>query len=175
MSSIIMISSLVMPFMMVSVIVYGVMKRIPVYDTFIKGAKEGIDTVIKIFPFLLGMMLAINITVSSGLLGAFVNLIAPMFKLFSLPTEVIPMAIFRPVSGNATLAILNDIFKNFSPDSLIGFMASIIQGTTDTTIYILALYFGSIGIKKIRYALFVGLLADIIGIMIAISVAKMFF
>lgn len=173
--NIIIISNLIIPIMIMMVVLHGFYKKVSVYDTFISGAKEGVDLVISIFPYLLGMMLAINLMVGSGLLDALVKLLKPLFNIFLVPAEILPVAIFRPISGNASLAILNDVLKTSGPDSFIGTLASVLQGTTDTTIYILALYFGSIGIKKIRHALWLGLLVDLIGIISAIIIVSLMF
>lgn len=173
--NIIVISNLIIPIMIISIVLYGFYKKVAVYDTFVSGAKEGIDLVISIFPYLLGMMLAINLMVNSGLLQAFINMIKPVFNLLMIPSEIIPMAIFRPISGNAALVMLNDLLRTKGPDSFIGNLASVVQGTTDTTVYILALYFGSIGIKKIRHALWLGLLVDLIGVISAIIIVSILF
>ena len=154
-------SNYIMPLIVLFVIVYGIIKKVPVYDTFIEGAKESFDLVLKLFPCLLAMILAINIFLKSNIID--------LFKFISfIPNQILPMVIMRPISGTSSLAILTNIYELFGPDSTLGILASYIQGTTDTTFYILTLYFGSIGIRKIKYALWVGLLADLISITISI-------
>lgn len=154
-------SNYIMPLIVLFVIVYGIIKKVPVYDTFIEGAKESFDLVLKLFPCLLAMILAINIFLKSNIID--------LFKFISfIPNQILPMVIMRPISGTSSLAILTNIYELFGPDSTLGILASYIQGTTDTTFYILTLYFGSIGIRKIKYALWVGLLADLISIIISI-------
>jgi len=166
------ISNLVIPIMVLGVIVYGLIKKVDIYDTFIDGAKESFDMITKIFPCILGMLLGVNILLNSGVLDYIFNLLRPVL---SFPVEVLPMAVLRPISGTTTLALLNDLFENFGPDSYIGRLGSVIQGATDTTLYVLTLYFGSIGVKKIRYSLWAGLAADITGITAAIILVSLFF
>lgn len=160
-----MLSRYLIPLIVLVIIMYGFIKRCDLYSTFVEGAIDGLKTVIDILPVLLAMIFAVNIFVGSGLL----DIIGGKFK------EIIPMIILRPISGNASLAMLSKIYHSSGGDSFISFLASIIQGATDTTVYVLALYFGSIKIKKTRYALPVGLFADVCGIIAAFVVAKLFF
>ena len=124
------------------------------------------------FPSLLAMMFAINIILNSNLINIFSNFFS---NIFNIPFEVIPMILLRPISSSSSLSILDSIFKNYGPDSTIGLLASVIQGSTDTTFYIISLYFGSIGIKKIGNTLKVCLLADLIGITASILIVKLLF
>ena len=139
------ISNLIIPLMVLFVIIYGLRKKVDIYDAFVDGAKDSFDMIAKIFPCILGMLLGVNILLNSGLLDYIFNLLRP---ILSFPVEVLPMIFLRPISGTTTLAILNDLLANYGPDSFIGRLASVIQGATDTTLYVLTLYFGSIGIKK---------------------------
>ena len=163
------ISNLILPLIVLIVIIYGIKKKIDVYDTFVEGAKESFDMIIKLFPTLLAMILGVNIFVKSGVLDIITKII---FKIIKIPKEIIPLALMRPISGSSGIAILNTILEKYGANNEISKMASIIQGSTDTTFYILTLYFGSIGIKKTKYALKVGLLADLIGIISAIIISK---
>ncbi len=169
------IANLIIPIMVLFIIVYGVKHKVNVYDEFLNGATESFEMVLKIFPCLLAMILGINIFLKSGIVELLYNVINPFFKLINIPTQIFPMIIMRPISGTSTLAILNDLFKTYGPDSFIGRLASIIQGSTDTTFYVLTLYFGSIGIKKIRYSMIAGLFADFVGITAAILISKIIF
>lgn len=169
------LSNLIIPLMVLFIIIYGLKKKINVYDEFLDGATESFSMVLKIFPSLLAMILGVNIFIKSGILDFFYQILKPLFSLLKIPIQIFPMMIMRPISGTSTLAILNSIFDEFGPDSIIGKMASIIQGSTDTTFYVLTLYFGSIGIKKIKYALKAGLFADFIGIVAAILITNFFF
>ena len=128
-----------------------------------------------LFPTFIAMILAINLFINSGLLDFILSFLKPLFNLINVPIEIFPIAIVRPISGSASLAYLNNIFKMHGPDSFIGLLSSVMQGCTDTTFYVITLYFGSIGIKKIRYSLFAGLCADLIGIIASIIIVNIFF
>lgn len=169
------LSNYIIPFIVLIIVLYGIKRKINVYDTFIEGSKESFDMTIKIFPNLLAMIFGINIFLRSGILQFIFNYLKPIFSIINIQVEILPMAIMRPISGSASLALLNDIFLNYGPDSFIGTVASIIQGSTDTTFYVLTLYFGSIGIKKIKYAMWAGLFSDLIGIITAIILGNVLF
>ena len=169
------ISNLIIPLMVLFIIIYGIKKNVNIYDEFLLGSTESFGMVLKIFPCLLAMILGINIFLKSGLLNIITNILEPFFDLIKIPIQVFPMMIMRPVSGTSSLAILNNLFETFGPDSIIGILGSIIQGSTDTTFYVITLYFGSIGIKKIRYALWAGLFADLIGITASIIITNILF
>ncbi len=160
-----MLNNYLIPIIVIFIIVYGYIKKCDIFDTFVEGAIDGLKIVIEIIPVMLAMIFAVNIFINSGIL----NILGNKFK------DIIPMVVLRPISGNASLAILTNIYKEFGVDSYIGFLGSVIQGATDTTIYVLALYFGSIKVKNSRYALPVGLFADMCGITAAFIVAKLFF
>ena len=168
-------SNYIIPSIVLFIVLYGISKKVNVYDVFVEGSKESFGMILNLFPSLLAMILGVNILTKSNLLNTLLKLIAPIVEFLKIPLEIIPMALMRPISGSSSLAILNDIFSTLGPDSIAAKMGSIIQGSTDTTFYILTLYFGCIGIKKIRYALWVGLIGDLIGIIASIVVAKMFF
>jgi spore maturation protein B len=163
------------PIFVISVIIYGCKKRIPIYDSFLNGAKDGLIASFNIFPSVIAFVFAINIFLNSGILDYIFNFLTPLLNKINLPIEILPMAIVRPISGTASLAVMNDIFKTYGPDSFVGRLASTIQGCTDTTIYVLALYFGSIKITKTRYALSTGLFADFIGILASFFIVKLIF
>lgn len=163
------LSNLMMPLLVLLVIIYALIKKVDIYDVFIKGSKESFDMILKLFPCLLAMILAINIFVKS-------NIITQLFGFISfIPNEIIPMILTRPISGTSSLAVLTSIYESIGPDSYLGTLASFIQGSTDTTFYVITLYFGSIGIKKIRYALWVGLLADFVAIVISFIAVNILF
>lgn len=171
----ILLSKLIMPILVIIIIIYAFVKKIDIYESFIKGAKEGVEITFNLFPYLLAMIFGINILVKSNLINDFLSLFKPMFELLKVPIEIIPMSVMRPISGTASLALMNDIFTKYGVDSFLGRLASTIQGSTDTTIYILTMYFGVIGIKKIKYALWVGLIADVVGIIASIIVVNLIF
>lgn len=164
------ICDLILPIMVLIVIVYGLYKKRNIYNDFIEGAKQSFDMILSLFPCILAFVFGINILLNSGIITKLFS-----FSNLKLPAEIFPMAIMRPISGTSALAILNNIFELSGPDSLAGRIASVIQGSTDTTIYVLTLYFGSIGIKKIKYALWVGLLSDLISIIFSIIIVNLLF
>ncbi|KHD85824.1 spore maturation protein [Heyndrickxia ginsengihumi] len=170
-----MISIWMIPIIIAFILLYSIWKKIPAYEVFVEGGKEGIKIAISIIPFLLGMLVAITVFRASGALDYFVGFLKPLLKIFGIPSEVVPLAIIRPISGNAALGLLSDLIATHGPDSLIGRMASVIQGSTDTTLYVLTVYFGAVGIKKMGDALKVGLLADLVGILTAICIVVWMF
>lgn len=161
--------------MVVFIIIYGFSKKIDIYDIFIEGVKESFSMILNLFPTFIAMILAINLFIDSGFLDFVLSFLKPLFDLIKVPVEILPLAIVRPISGSASLAYLNNIFATHGPDSFIGLLSSVLQGCTDTTLYVISLYFGSIGIKKIRYSLFAGLCADLIGIVASIIIVNLLF
>jgi len=162
----------------VAIIVGGAYKKVSVFDAFIEGAKNGFEVIIKIIPYLVAMLVAIRVFRDSGAMNYVLNAITYLIQLTGMNTEFIgalPVAIMKPLSGSGARGMMLDIFQNQGPDSFVGKLASIFQGSADTTFYIIALYFGSVGIKKIRYALWAGIFADIIGVVIAILIGYIFF
>ena len=166
------LSVIVIPIFILLVIFYGYIKKINVYNSFLEGAKEGLLIVFNITPAIIAMVFAVNIFLDSHVLNF---ILSPIIRLLNLPSQILPMAFLRPISGTASLTIMTNIFQTYGPDSFIGRLASILQGCTDTTIYVLALYYGSIKISKTRYTLFVGLLADLVGIIMAFILTNIFF
>ncbi len=128
-----------------------------------------------LFPTFLAMILGINLLINSGFLNLVLKLFQPILNLLKVPVEIFPLAIIRPISGSAALAYLNNIFKVHGPDSYIGTLASVMQGSTETTLYVITLYFTTVGVKKIRYALKAGLIADLIGIIASIFITQLLF
>lgn len=167
--------SYVIPLIVLFILVYGYFKKISIYDEFLKGAKEGLITIFNITPAVLAMVLAINIFSKSGVVEFLLGFLKPLFNYLRLPLDILSMAILRPISGNASLAIMNNIYYTYGVDSFASFLASILQGCTDTTIYVLALYFGSVHITKTHHALWVGLFADLCGIIAAFVLSYIFF
>lgn len=157
------------------VLTYGWYKRVQVYDTFIEGAKGGLVTTIKILPHLVAMMVAITLFRESGALEMLLQVLHPLLRLFHIPSEIVPLALLRPLSGTGSLAIATDLIAQFGPDSMIGRLASTMQGSTDTTFYVLTVYFGAVGIKNGLYALKVGLWSDLIGVVASLVVVGYIF
>lgn len=160
-----------MAFLVLLIIGYGLYKKMNIYDLFVDGAKESFSIILTLFPTLLGMVLCINILVGSGLFDYLFNII----KINIVPVDIIPLMLLRPVSGSSTLAILSNILSKFGPDSYVGVLASTMMGSTDTTVYCLAVYFGAVGIKNARYALLNGLLADVCAFIISIVLVNLLY
>ena len=169
------IANIILPLIVFLIVVYGIYKKVDVFDVFIDGVKEGLTMTLQIFPTILAMIVSINIFLKSNILQDITLYLNPIFNFLNFPSEILPLAILRPVSGSSSLIILNNILSTYGVDSYIGRVASVIQGSTDTTIYILGLYFGSVGIKKIRYSLLVGLLSDLSCIIISLIVVSILF
>ena len=159
--------------MILGIFLVSYIKNVPSYDLFVKGAKEGILYFYSLFPNLLGMFFAVSLLRESGIY----NIITDIFTHFIsfIPADLIPMMLTRPISGTASLAILKDILVNHSPDSFVGFTASLIQSATDTTVYVISLYFGSIQIKKIRNSLKISLIADVVGMSLSLLFSFLYF
>lgn len=170
-----MISMVAIPLFVLIVLILGTYKKLSTYDLFVEGGKEGLNMAISLLPHLLGMIVSISIFRSSGVLDYLISLIEPILAYIRVPSEIIPLALTKPISGTAALAVTSDLLKSFGPDSLIGRLASTLQGSTDTTLYVITIYFGSVGIKKMGDALKVGLLTDLIGIIITITIITLIF
>jgi spore maturation protein B len=154
---------------------WGYIKKVKVYDTFIEGAEEGLQVAVKIIPYLVAMMVALSVFRASGAMELLAKAVDPLTRRLGFPSEVLPLMIVRPLSGAGALAVTADLLKTHHPDSYIGRLASIMQGSTDTTFYVLTVYFGSVGIRKARYAAAVGLLADAVGFLAALYACNWFF
>ncbi len=166
------LSSLAMPLIILLVVIYGVIEKKEVFDKFIEGAKDGIKIVINIFPTLIGLFLAVGALRSSGVIDIAIKLVEPLLNIVNFPTEIMPLALLRPISGSSSIAVATDIMKNFGVDSQIGIMAAVIMGATETTLYTIAIYSSSIKIKKTRFVLIAALTADIVGIITSIVVCR---
>lgn len=160
-------SNLAMPMVIFFIVLYGVSEKVKVFDNFLEGAKEGIKTTFSILPTLIGLFLAIGVLRSSGVLDFIIKLSSPILEIFNFPSELMPLAILRPISGSASIAVATDIMKQAGVDSLIGNIASTIMGSTETTFYTIAIYTSCIKIKKTRFILLAALTADITGIIVS--------
>ena len=166
------------PFILFAVPLYAFFRKVPVYETFVEGAENGFKTAVKILPFLIGMLVSIRVFVDSGALELLIDLFRPLFAVLGWNPEIleiIPLAIMRPLSGSGSLGVATQLILQHGPDSFIGRLASTLQGSTDTTFFVLAIYFGSVGIKKYRYALKVGLTADAVGLLASIWIVTKIF
>ncbi|MGI6225259.1 MAG: spore maturation protein [Peptococcales bacterium] len=169
------ISKWTIPFLVFSIPVIAYIRGVKVYEEFIKGAEEGFKIAIKLIPYLVAMLVAIGLFRNSGAMGIMVKGINPIIEFFGIPGEVLPLAIMRPLSGGGALGIATELINTFGPDSLIGRLASTMQGSSDTTFFVLSVYFGSVGISKYRHALWVGLIADITSFLAAVFIVNKLF
>lgn len=166
------ISNLAMPAIILLIVMYGVKEKNKVFDTFLEGAKEGIETTVNIFPTLVGLFVAIGALRSSGILDMIINIINPILMIIDFPSELVPLALLRPISGSSSIAVATDIMKNCGVDSLFGIMASTIMGSTETTLYTIAIYTSCIKVKNTRLVLVAALTADIIGMLTSVVVCR---
>lgn len=170
------ISTYAIPAMIVLIPSYAFfVKKIKVYEVFCDGAKDGFETAVKIIPFLVGMLVAIGILRKSGAIDLMIQFFAPFLAPLGMPAEILPLAVLKPLSGGGASGVLTDLFATYGPDSYIGRMASIMQGSTETTLYVLAVYFGAVGIRKSRHAVATGLVADLAGVTAAVIITNIMF
>mgnify|MGYP003299010998 CR=1 FL=1 len=169
------ISLIFLPAIILLILITGILKKVPVYEEFIEGAKDGFKVSINILPYLVALIVAISMFRASGALDLIASLFSPLLLKFNIPVEVVPIMFTRSLSGSATLGLFSELANNYGAEIFLTKLAAIMVGSSETTFYVLSVYFGSIGIKKFRYAICVGILADIIGIVLAILVAHMFF
>ncbi|WP_297596276.1 spore maturation protein [uncultured Cetobacterium sp.] len=170
------ISLYAIPMIILFIVSYAYfVKKVKVYEVFCEGAKEGFSTAIRIIPFLVAMLVAIGVFRASGAIDVIIKYINPVLEFIGMPGEVLPMAIMRPLSGGGSTGIMNDLFITYGPDSMIGRMASVMMGSTETTFYVLAVYFGAVSIRKTRHAVVAGLLADLAGILAAVWICNIMF
>lgn len=169
------ISKYAIPLMLMGIVVFGMSRKVPVYESFTEGAKEGFSTAVRIIPFLVAMLVAIGAFRASGAMDFLTRALSPITNAIGMPGEVLPMAIMRPLSGGGARGVMTDIINTHGPQSLVGRMVAVMMGSTDTTFYVLAVYFGSVAIKRSRHAVPVGLLADLAGILTAVYVCRIFF
>lgn len=167
------ISLWALPVIILTALTCGIIKKVPIYEEFTEGAKDGFKISVKIIPYLVAIIVAISMLRASGTIEILANLLAPVLTKFNIPADTLPLMIVRSLSGSGALGIFSDIANG--PDSYATKLSAIMVGSSETTFYVLAVYFGAIGIKKIKYALVVGLLADLVGIIAAISVCHCMF
>ena len=164
------LSSAAMPIVILIILLFWLIEKNKVFDTFLDGAKEGLEIVLKIFPTLIGLFVAIGALRSSGILDFLINLLKPGLVLLKIPSEIMPLAMLRPISGSASIAVATDIMKTFGVDSNIGLITSTIMGSTETTLYTIAIYTSAVRIKKTRFVLIAALAADIAGMITSVVI-----
>jgi spore maturation protein B len=169
------VSAFVLPLIIVGFPLYGLYKKVPVYEEFVEGAKEGFSVAVMIIPYLVAILFAIGMFRASGALDFLIEGLRPVLALIGIPAEVIPMAIVRPLTGSGSAAIVLDMINQFGEDSLLVKMAATMFGSTETTFYVIAVYFGAVNVKKTRHAVPAGLTADFAAMLIAVYVVKLLF
>ncbi|WP_035294344.1 spore maturation protein [Clostridium sp. KNHs214] len=165
----------IIPIVIGFIVIYGMKNGVKVYECFVEGAKDGIGICVKIFPYLLAMLIAVGVFTDSRLLDAFINLVRPVVKIIGLPPEVVPLVMVKPLSGSGALGVFTDILKRYGADSYIGLVASIVMGSTETIFYTLTVYYGAVKIKKIRHTLWAAIFADLTAIIMAVTLARFMF
>lgn len=169
------LSLLAIPVIILIFIGYGYLKKVKVYEVFVEGAKEGFNVGVKIIPFLVAMLVAIAMFRESGAIDLLKMVLSPITGLIGMDPELLPMALMRPLSGSGSLGVMTDLMKTHGVDSLIGFTASTMYGSTETTFYVIAVYFGAVGIRNTRYAITAGLIADAVGLIAAVLICNAIF
>lgn len=162
----------IIPILIISIVIYGILKGVKVYECFVEGAKDGLRICLRIFPYLLAMLIAVAVFRESGALDYFTAAAAPIVKIIGLPSEIVPLVLIKPLSGSGALGVFTDIIKNYGPDTYIGVTASILMGSTETIFYTLTVYYGAVGVKKIRHTLWAALFADMTAIIMAVMLAR---
>lgn len=164
------LSSLAIPLIILIIIIYGLIEKNKVFDTFCEGAKEGMQIVIKLFPTLIGIFLAVGLLRNSGILDVVLKILEPIIKFLGIPIQIMPLALLRPISGSAATAVATDIMKTYGVDTTIGLITSTIMGATETTLYTIAIYTSTVGVKKTRFVLASSLIADFVGMITAVVI-----
>ena len=165
----------VMPCIIAFVVCYALIKKVPVFDAFVVGVKDCIKMIFTLAPTLIGLIVSVTMLKASGVLDIITDLLSPVTDKIGFPSELLPMTLLRPVSGGGSTALLNQVLRDFGPDSFLGRCASVIAGSTETTFYAIAVYFGAVKIKKIRHTLFASLVADFTAAIIAVLTVNLFF
>ena len=169
------VSLLSIPFLLAAIPLFAALRRVKVYEEFVDGAKEGFDVAIRIIPYLVAMLVAVGMFRAAGGIDMLSRALAPVMNALGFPTDLLPMVLVRPLSGSGSLGFFTELVKQFGPDSLIARMAGTIYGSTETTFYVLAVYFGSVAVKRTRHALLAGLTADLVSVIMAVIVCRIVF
>lgn len=169
------LSVFVIPALVIGIPIYGLLRRVPVYETFVEGAREGFELSVRIIPYLVAILFAIGMFRASGAMDFLTTALAPALALIGFPAEVLPMAIVRPLTGSGSAAIVADLAAQYGPDSLLVKMAATMFGSTETTFYVLAVYFGAVGVSRARHAVAAGLIADVCAMLVAVWVCLLLF
>lgn len=167
------LDSYILPIMVVGIVVFGLIKRVKVFDCFMNGAKKGLFTVYELLPSITGLVLAVTMLKESGAMDIMSSLLSPITSFFGVPDEITPMALLSPISGGGSLTLFESVLKTYGPDSFIGQVASVVMGSTDTTLYAVTVYYSAIGIKNTRHTLMAGLTADFMSLVLSALFVRM--
>lgn len=169
------IAAFILPLIIVFIPLYGLLKKVPVYEVFVDGAKEGFQIGVRIIPYLIAILFAIGMFRESGAMDFLMAALGPALGWVGFPVEVLPMAIFRPLTGSGSVGVLADMIAAYGEESLVVKMAATMFGSTETTFYVLAVYFGAVGIRKVKYSVQTGLIADLAGIIASVVIVYLLF
>lgn len=169
------ISTYILPTIILIILTVGIAKKVPIYEEFVEGAKDGFKVAVTIIPYLVALIVAISMLRASGAFELIANIATPVLTKFNISSDIIPIMLTRSLSGSATLGLFSELATTNGAEAFVTKLAAIMVGSSETTFYVLSVYFGAIGIKKFKYAILTGILADIIGIVLAIWVARLFF
>lgn len=165
---------IIMPLFIAVTVVFGLVKKVPLFDAFVAGAKDGIRVLLRIAPTLVGLIVAVDMLKASGFTDLICETVTPLADWLGFPKEIVPMVLLRPISGGGSTALLTNIYKDFGPDSFAGKVASVLAGSTETTFYAIAIYFGSVKVKKTRHTLISALSADLTAAIAAVLTVRLF-
>jgi spore maturation protein B len=169
------ISVWAIPVFLLGIPLYGAARKVKVYESFVQGAKEGFQVGVRIIPYLVAILVAVGMLRAAGAIDILATLLDPVLRRVGIPAEILPLAIMRPLSGSGSLGLVTELVKTHGPDSFIARLAASAYGSTETTFYVLAVYFGAVGIKKARYAVISGLVADIVSLIAAVVICRFVF
>jgi spore maturation protein B len=169
------LSLLAIPLLVLVIVIHGAAKKVKIYEAFVEGAREGFDVGVRIIPYLVAMLVAIGIFRAGGAMDLLTALLSPFTRWIGMPAETLPMALMRPLSGSGALGVMAETIKTQGPDSLVGRMVSVMMGSGETTFYVLAVYFGSVGITRTRQAVPAGIVADVVGILMSVWIVRWVF
>jgi spore maturation protein B len=169
------LSVLAVPLVVFTIVAMGIVRKVKVYEVFVDGAKEGFNTAVRIIPYLVAMLAAIGLFRASGAMDYLTHLIAPITDIIGLPSEVVPLGVIRNLSGSGSLGIMTDLIQTYEADSFIGRLAAVMMGSHETTFYVLAVYFGSVGISRVRHAPLAGIFADVVSVIASVIIVRAIF
>ena len=169
------VSKWAIPFFLAAVPLYGAFRKVKVFESFVEGAKGGVQTAVRIIPYLVAMLVAVGMLRAAGAIDMMAEALSPILGWLRFPAEILPLAIMRPLSGSGSLGIVTELVSTHGPDSFVGRLAASAYGSTETTFYVLAVYFGAVGIRKTRHAVIAGLTADVASLAAAVIVCRLAF